>query len=89
MANTYRFRPMGVCSQMMTFTIEGNTLEDAQIYGGCGGNTQGVCALAKGRPVEEVISIIEGIRCGQKPTSCPDQLARGLRMALDAEREGK
>ena len=53
------------------------------------GNTQGICALAKDRPIEEVIGMIEGIKCRQKPASCPDQLARGLRIALDAKRGNK
>ena len=53
-------------------------MKNVQFYGGCHGNTQGVAALAKGMKVEDVIERLQGIRCGMKPTSCPDQLAKCL-----------
>ena len=62
-----------------------HTIENVEFVGGCSGNTQGVAILVKGMKAEEAIEKIEGIRCGNKPTSCPDQLAKALRAALDEE----
>lgn len=71
-----------VCSQQIAVAIKDGIILEAQFVGGCSGNTQGVAALVKGMKVEEAISRLEGIRCGSKPTSCPDQLARTLKAAL-------
>jgi uncharacterized protein (TIGR03905 family) len=64
-----------------------HTIENVEFVGGCSGNTQGVAVLVKGMKAEEAIEKVEGIRCGAKPTSCPDQLAKALRLAL--EEDGK
>lgn len=72
------YYPKGVCSSRLDLTVENGILKSVQFTGGCSGNTQGVAALAVGRPVEEVIALLRGIRCGRKATSCPDQLARAL-----------
>ena len=69
----------GVCSRAIKFEVEDGLVRNVKFLGGCSGNTQGVAALAEGMPVDEVIARLEGIRCGAKPTSCPDQLARALR----------
>ena len=69
----------GVCSRAIKFEVENGLVRNVKFLGGCSGNTQGVAALAEGMPVDEVIARLEGIRCGAKPTSCPDQLARALR----------
>ncbi|MBM6947214.1 TIGR03905 family TSCPD domain-containing protein [Mordavella massiliensis] len=76
-----QFKPQGVCSQMIRVELDGDTVKSVEFTGGCSGNTQGVARLVQGMNVDEAISRIEGIRCGFKPTSCPDQLAKALRMA--------
>jgi uncharacterized protein (TIGR03905 family) len=67
-----------VCSSKIELDIEDNIIKSAKIVGGCAGNTQGVCRLAEGRNVDEVISTLKGIQCGMRGTSCPDQLALAL-----------
>ena len=79
---TYMYRPRGVCSQMMQVKLENGIVEDVQVLGGCSGNLQGISALVKGMPAREAIARMRGIRCGNKPTSCPDQLANALEEAL-------
>ena len=72
------YTPKGVCSRKIHVEVEDGIVKNVQFYGGCHGNTQGVAALAKGMKVEDVIERLQGIRCGMKPTSCPDQLAKCL-----------
>lgn len=79
---TYSFTPRGVCSRQMTVEIEDGKVQSVQVRGGCPGNIQGISRLVVGMPVEEVISRLEGIRCGFKSTSCPDQLSKALREAI-------
>ena len=81
MEETKHYQCYGTCSKMITVTIEENKIKHVQFYGGCHGNTQGVAALVKGMSVQEVISRVEGITCGMKATSCPDQLAQALKQA--------
>ena len=76
---TYTYRPSGVCSQMMEFELEGYTVRSLKVIGGCSGNLQGIGRLIAGMDVDEVIARMEGIRCGFKPTSCPDQIAKALK----------
>lgn len=76
------FQPQGVCSQAMAVEIEDGMIRTLQVFGGCSGNLQGISRLVEGMPVEDVIARLSGIRCGDKPTSCPDQLARALKAAL-------
>lgn len=80
---TYEYTPRGVCSRKMIFEIEDGILKDIQIIGGCSGNLQGISSLVKGMPVDEVIARLEGINCGFKGTSCPDQLAQALKKATE------
>lgn len=80
---TYTFIPRGVCARKITFDIENNTVKNIRFSGGCSGNTQGVSALAEGMSVEDVISKLSGIRCGFKGTSCPDQLAKAVKEAVE------
>lgn len=68
----------GVCSRQIEIDIEDGIIINAEFVGGCSGNTQGVCALLRGMSIDEAIARLEGIRCGFKSTSCPDQLARAL-----------
>lgn len=80
----YTYRPRGVCSQLMEIETEGNILKSVRVLGGCDGNLQGISRLVAGMDVDKVIAKLEGIRCGFKPTSCPDQLAQALK-AMRAE----
>ncbi len=80
----YTYRPRGVCSQLMEIETEDNILKSVRVLGGCDGNLQGISRLVVGMDVDEVITKLEGIRCGFKPTSCPDQLAQALK-AMKAE----
>ncbi|MCD8124149.1 MAG: TIGR03905 family TSCPD domain-containing protein [Lachnospiraceae bacterium] len=73
------YKTKGTCSQMISFDVKDGKVTGVQFLGGCHGNTQGVSRLVEGMPVDEVIARLEGIRCGHKPTSCPDQLAQALR----------
>lgn len=74
-----RYKTSGTCSSAIDFEVEDGIVKEVKFIGGCNGNTQGVAALVKGMPVEEVISRLEGIKCGFKSTSCPDQLAKALK----------
>ena len=76
---TYTYRPRGVCSQLMEVEVEDGKIRRVQVLGGCDGNLQGISRLVVGMDVDEAISRMEGIRCGGKPTSCPDQLAQALK----------
>ncbi|MDD3403877.1 MAG: TIGR03905 family TSCPD domain-containing protein [Hespellia sp.] len=76
-----QFKTKGVCSQMIHFDIEDDKVHNVEFVGGCAGNTQGVARLIEGMPVDEAISRMEGIQCGFKGTSCPDQLAKALKEA--------
>ena len=80
----YTYRPRGICSQLMEIETDGTVVQSFKVYGGCDGNLQGIGRLVAGMEIDEVIAKLEGIRCGGKPTSCPDQLARALR-AMKAE----
>ncbi len=80
----YEFTPRGVCSQKMLINIEDDVVVDLKVIGGCNGNLQGISSLVKGMKVDDIITRLEGIRCGMKQTSCPDQLSR----ALKAYKEG-
>lgn len=72
----------GVCTQRIRFDIKDNKVRNVQFIGGCSGNTQGVARLVEGMDVEDAIARLEGIHCGPRPTSCPDQLARALKEAI-------
>ena len=74
--------PRGVCSRAFHIEVEDGVIRSVQVTGGYHGNLQGISALLRGMKVEEAIGRMEGIRCGGKPTSCPDQLARALKQAL-------
>lgn len=78
----YSFRPRGVCSRKMTVEVENGIIRRLEVEGGCDGNLQGISRLVVEMEAEEAIRRLEGIRCGSKSTSCPDQLARGLKDCL-------
>lgn len=73
-----RYIPHGVCSRVIDIDLDGNVIKKVQFTGGCSGNTQGVAALIENMTVEDAVNRLSGIRCGFRPTSCPDQLARAL-----------
>lgn len=79
---TIEYRPRGVCSQKMTLEVERGVIRSLRVEGGCNGNLQGLARLVEGMEVEEVIRRLDGIKCGFKSTSCPDQLAQGLEQIL-------
>lgn len=72
-----------VCSQQVAVAVRDGVILEAAIAGGCSGNTQGICKLVAGMKIEDAISRLEGISCGGKGTSCPDQLARALHLFKD------
>ena len=69
----------GTCSRKILFEVEDGKVHNVQFVGGCNGNTQGVARLVVGRSVDDVIKTLEGINCGNRGTSCPDQLAQALK----------
>lgn len=80
---THEYKTKGTCSQRIFFEIEDNKLKNVQFLGGCNGNLQGISSLVEGMDANEAIKRLEGIRCGMKPTSCPDQLATAIKEALN------
>ncbi len=77
----FEYKTKGTCSQRILFELEDNIVTNVQFIGGCNGNLKGIAALIEGMDVDTVISRVEGICCGMKSTSCPDQLARALKEA--------
>ena len=75
------YKTKGTCSQMISFNVEDGKVHDVKFYGGCNGNLKGIAALVEGMDIDEVINRVEGIKCGMKATSCPDQLAQALKSA--------
>ena len=79
----FEYKTKGTCSQMILFEIEDNKVHNVSYLGGCNGNLQGISKLVEGMDIDEVIRRVEGIHCGMKPTSCPDQLATALKQAKE------
>ena len=80
------YKPTGVCSKEINIELDGDVIKSVKFTGGCSGNTQGVAALVAGMKVSDAISRLEGIRCGIRETSCPDQLAKALKQAITSYR---
>ena len=78
MNEVYEYIPKGVCSKNIKFKIEDNIIKDFEIIGGCSGNLQGIKQLILNRSIDEIINLLQGIKCGFKETSCPDQIAMAL-----------
>ena len=76
------YTPQGVCSMKINFDVEDGIVKKVQFVGGCNGNSQGISRLVDGMTVEEVIKRLEGVNCGGRGTSCPDQLAKALKSTL-------
>lgn len=82
---TITYIPRGICARQMTVSAENGIITDAEIIGGCEGNHKGIISLIKGMKVEDAIERMQGIRCGFKESSCPDQLAKAFQKLLDSE----
>jgi uncharacterized protein (TIGR03905 family) len=85
MKKYFTFYPEGTCSQMIEIELEGDTVKDVVFTGGCNGNLNGISKLIKGMKAQDVIERLEGTTCGFKNTSCPDQLSKALRAAMEAQ----
>ena len=81
----YVYRTNGTCSSSVEVELEGNVIKNINVIGGCNGNLKGIMALLRGMTVEEVEEKFSGIRCGMKPPSCPDQIAKAVRAAYDEQ----
>ena len=79
----YQYKTSGTCSRSIDFEIENGKVKNVHFHGGCDGNLKGISSIVDGMSVEDVIARLEGIRCGFKSTSCPDQLAKALRKAVE------
>jgi uncharacterized protein (TIGR03905 family) len=75
----HTYTTQGTCSKEIIVDVEDGVIRDVEFYGGCNGNLQGICSLVRGMKVDEVLGRLEGIRCGYRNTSCPDQLCKALR----------
>ena len=80
----FSYKTRGVCSQYINFELNDGVVTNVQFLGGCNGNLKGIAALVEGQKAEDIIARVEGIKCGMKATSCPDQLAQALKEALKA-----
>lgn len=76
------YTPQGVCAQSIHVDLEDNVIKQVEFIGGCNGNLKGIASLVVGMDAREAISRIDGLTCGNKTTSCPDQLAQALKAAL-------
>ena len=77
----YTYKTKGTCSREISFEVENGKVSNVQFFGGCNGNLKGIGALVEGMNIDDVIARVEGITCGMKSTSCPDQLAQALKEA--------
>ena len=77
--STFEYTPKGVCSRKMIFDLDGDVINSVEVIGGCNGNLKGIASLLKGQNVNEIISRLDGITCGTRSTSCPDQIAQALK----------
>ena len=82
---TYSYATTGTCAKNIALELDGNIIKAVEFTGGCNGNLQGISKLVEGMTAEEAMKRLLGIRCGSKPTSCPDQLAQALELALQKE----
>lgn len=78
----YRYKTSGTCSRAIEFEIDNGIVKNVRFEGGCNGNLKGIGSIVEGMKAEDVIAKLEGIRCGFKSTSCPDQLAKALKEAM-------
>lgn len=81
----YSYKTRGTCSRSIQFDVVDGTVHDVSFEGGCNGNLKGIGKLVEGMPAGRVIDLLEGTTCGPRSTSCPDQLAQALKLALEAQ----
>ena len=81
----YEYKTKGTCSQRIFFDIEDGRVYNVKFIGGCDGNLKGICSLVNGMKVEDVVEKLQGITCGRKSTSCPDQFANALKEVLESK----
>ena len=81
----YKYKTQGTCAHTITFDLDGDVVSNIKYSGGCSGNTLGLAVLAEGLTVDEIEKKLSGIRCGFKSTSCPDQLAKAVRLAQEGK----
>ena len=79
----YIYNTTGTCSKQILFDVEDGVINDVKFLGGCNGNLQGISKLVKGQKVGDIIDKLQGIKCGMKDTSCPDQLSKALQSIVD------
>ncbi len=79
----YQYKTNGTCARTIDFEIDNGIVKNVRFNGGCNGNLKGIGAIVEGMKAEDVIAKLEGIRCGFKNTSCPDQLAKALKKAIE------
>ena len=79
---TFTYTTKGTCSKLINLTVEDGVIKDVSFVGGCNGNLKGISSLVKGMKVADSIAKLDGIKCGAKNTSCPDQLAQALKTVL-------
>ena len=84
--SAYEYTTKGTCSRKITVELDGRKIKHVSFEGGCNGNLKGISKLVEGMDIDFVIERFEGNLCGDKPTSCPDQLAKALRAAYAAEK---
>ena len=82
----FEYKTRGTCSSCIHFSIEDGVVHNVSFTGGCPGNAKGVSLLTEGMKAEEIVSRLKGVRCGFKPTSCPDQLANAVEQAMEKMR---
>lgn len=85
---SFQYQTQGTCCALMNVVLDDDRIYDVEFIGGCNGNLKGIRSLIKGMKVDEVIEKLQGIKCGSKPTSCPDQLTQGL-MLYKKQTEGQ
>lgn len=76
------YKTQGTCSSHIELEIEDNIIKDVSFWGGCNGNLKGICSLIRGMNVDDVLQRLEGIQCGHRMTSCPDQLCKAIRQII-------
>lgn len=81
----YIYNTTGTCSKQILLNVEDGVINDVQFVGGCNGNLQGISKLVKGQKVKDIIDKLQGIKCGIKDTSCPDQLSKALSAIIENE----
>ena len=84
-----QYQPKGVCCKLMQMRIKDNIIQDVEFVGGCNGNLSGIGILIKGMNINDIVPKLSGLHCGSRPTSCPDQLTKGIEAYLRAKSEVK